>query len=601
MKKESILKFALFIMTGLMLVTSCSDSDSDDNKSATSEQTTKEELKSALVGIHPDASESLMGSDDVMVWNLKEDGTFELLCVSPSDQEVDGSIGQEVLTGTWEPLVNIENPYSDSGETLQGFRASFDYGDDEDFSDDDKSTDYYTELVVDEEGDTVLLILSETAFGFFSMAEADDDTRTRILDPSDFERVREQTTTNPFKIMYNNIKKVVSVVKSTTEIASRYFVKAVGLDVFSNLTVKQCADFYNEASKAIKEMQNGQTTNYSEWMTEIYTKKGKDPRICDMNIPGTHDAFTSYFQSITKKSLIGAIVSPLIPVATYEVGRYCIAQLKDIAGQWEVGVRYFDTRIGTTTAGNDKVVGLYHGDIFLGCMFEEGIQYIVDQLDKHPGETAIASISFEDKHGDVEHKLVYDIIQKFVAKGKIVTNPQPDMKLSDCKGKLIVMQDWDNGNSKPEYRIGPAVSAGKGRYEAGTIKFYNNTPPTEVKYEYQNLYEMESAGQLVAEFWKSKRTQMEACFQAAAKTKGQSAPVWALNQVNAYVGFKNLMSYSKNSNVMHPWTANYIFQHKKDKMGIIQMDFAGTNDSFDGYITNGEALPRVVVETNRYQ
>ena len=52
---------------------------------------------------------------------------------------------------------------------------------------------------------------------------------------------------------------------------------------------------------------------------------------------------------------------------------------------------------------------------------------------------------------------------------------------------------------------------------------------------------------------------------------------------------------------MNPWTANYVFQHKKDKMGIIQMDFAGTNDKYDGYYSNGEALPRIIVEPNRYQ
>jgi hypothetical protein len=52
---------------------------------------------------------------------------------------------------------------------------------------------------------------------------------------------------------------------------------------------------------------------------------------------------------------------------------------------------------------------------------------------------------------------------------------------------------------------------------------------------------------------------------------------------------------------MNPWTANYVFQHKKDKMGIIQMDFAGTNDKYDGYYSNGEALPRIIVESNRYQ
>ena len=145
----------------------------------------------------------------------------------------------------------------------------------------------------------------------------------------------------------------------------------------------------------------------------------------------------------------------------------------------------------------------------------------------------------------------------------------------------------------------PLVSGDK-TYKPSTITFFG-TPDQVVRYEYQNLYEMESLTQLVSEFWKSKRDVMEQCFRATAETKGQSTPVWALNQVNAYVGLKHLMSYTKNSNVMNPWTASYVFQHKKDKMGIIQMDFAGTNDKFDGYYANGEALPRIIVESNRYQ
>ena len=71
--------------------------------------------------------------------------------------------------------------------------------------------------------------------------------------------------------------------------------------------------------------------------------------------------------------------------------------------------------------------------------------------------------------------------------------------------------------------------------------------------------------------------------------------------MNAAVGGFVHSSYAKNANVMNPWTINYLVEHKSDKAGIIWMDFAGTNDVFDGYYTNGETLPRIIVETNRFQ
>lgn len=214
-----------------------------------------------------------------------------------------------------------------------------------------------------------------------------------------------------FEKIGEGIVKAAKAVAKGAEIAGRFFVNAAGLDIFSNLSTGERQRFYEEAKKIIDEMQNGSKTNYSDWMTDIYTKQGKDPRICDMNIPGTHDTFTAYYKRTMKAAFPYGLACPLIPLAIEKLGDYTISQFKDIAGQWEAGVRYFDMRIGTAykdESHTDKVI-----------------------------------MSFEDSHGDTEHQMVKDIVQKFVDKGKVVANPKPDMKLSDCKGKMVVMQDWD--------------------------------------------------------------------------------------------------------------------------------------------------------------
>ena len=62
------------------------------------------------------------------------------------------------------------------------------------------------------------------------------------------------------------------------------------------------------------------------------------------------------------------------------------------------------------------------------------------------------------------------------------------------------------------------------------------------------------------------------------------------------------MSYAKNANAMNAWTLGYVYEHKNDKLGIIQMDFAGSTEYHpDGFVTNGGELPKMIVETNRFQ
>ena len=99
---------------------------------------------------------------------------------------------------------------------------------------------------------------------------------------------------------------------------------------------------------------------------------------------------------------------------------------------------------------------------------------------------------------------------------------------------------------------------------------------------------------------------MTRCFDDTQKTKGSSDYIWVVNQGSAYVGGVGPhMSYAKHANSTNPWIFYYITndngKHKADKLGIVTMDYAGSDGQFDFYLTNGKVLPRAIVETNRYQ
>lgn len=129
-----------------------------------------------------------------------------------------------------------------------------------------------------------------------------------------------------------------------------------GID-FTNetLNAEKCREFYDALDKGLNEIykQFGRT-NYDNWMKQIYTDKGKNPLICDMNIPGSHDSFTSYY----KQDLLFAGLSD----------EYVMAQKLSVEEQWSYGIRYFDFRIANMkgldwahgTEFKNDCLGLYH-------------------------------------------------------------------------------------------------------------------------------------------------------------------------------------------------------------------------------------------------
>jgi len=523
-----------------------------------------------LVGVQLDFTNFFFEEEILNIWEMNEDRTFVIY----SMYEEDGETKMDELKGTWEPFVNAsaEEWGADPSQTLNGFKAVFDT-DDETIAREDRTMVYYVEEdSVD--GKPYMVLINEVVLDYMYILQFNDQASAGTRGILDI------------------INTIVDGVKSFVSHPFRWIINTVGLDLGHNLNEEDCRKYYEEAQKALNNVQQefNTNTNYSEWMSEIYTKNGKDPRICEMNIPGTHDAATGYMSMSFVES-------------------YARTQLLDFKGQWDAGIRCFDIRIknmkGNLTALinilEDKL-GLFHGPIWTGKTAEEGFAEIISQLKEHPGETAVIMLDFEGLDGKniADRKLAYDFVQQLKTTGCVAENLRPDMKLSEVAGKMMIFQGWDYGNKDQNYRVGPIINNGYNQFTTGKIGYWDGQPNVEVPIFYQNLCEttMES---LVSEFWAQKKELMTKCFQATQRTKGDSSNSWAMNQASAFVGGKIHMSYSKNANVMNTWTMKYVLEHKSDKMNIISMDFAGTNDKFDGYYTNGHALPRMIVETNRFQ
>ena len=573
-----LISIVIAVMISVMF-TACSDDDAmsyDQQRAA--------EVKQALLGIQVDMSDIAMGGDDIALWQLNEDGTFDMVFLSMIEgsilNEEKDSFDIDVFQGTWEPIVDVENPWDSSAEKQSGFKATFHLGE-EASNGENISVTYYVERVEDEEGEPVLVMLDEVAIEYMMMMEydGDDEPATRAFTDNVFDRKKKKLA---------NMSSVVRKKFGST------FKDLHTSDKNEGLWAKEYKIYWQEAQDALKTMRadfNVSSTNYAEWMTEIYTNKGKNPRICDMNIPGSHDTFTAYLYWPS--------------ILRLELGwTWATTQRRYIDTQWEYGARVFDFRLRYTEAKDSKPehMDLYH-TFFLYIDFDTALKEIFTQLEKHPGETAIAALAFDDDGTDNHLRVTNQTLKKYADQGKIVINPAPDVRLKDCAGKLIILYSHEFGSKRSEL-YGPMLFVGRNnQYSKSMLSFRVNGQDQNVSITYQNLYEM--AGKSGTEdnerFWERKKANFEMCFWDFQKYRSREDVVWSWNQVNAYIGNYLTMSYSQNAEVMNPWVANFALQHKESPMGIITMDYLGYNAKYFNHYCNGEDLPKIIVETNRYQ
>ena len=553
MKKLNMIILAAIMMCCLGGLSSCQTND--DNPVPQSEETTQlEQLKKKLVkGVMVDVSDYLTGDDGILMFNLKEDGTLECADIDEGEEGKEETV--TIRTGKWTAFHEKDS----DGTLTPGFNVMFDFVaaseesvDDSDMSEESKTVKFY--VLEDEDG--TLVPVSEMSLGYMNMLTGLN---------AGTQAGRRVGITGAFRIVF--------------EIAREIGKYLLGIDPTNKtLNKEQCQKFWKGVEDLLKKKKLT-TTNYSNWMTDIYKGKEDKIRLCDMNIPGSHDSWT---------------------YATRFTSLWSSAQNVDVTTQWNNGVRFFDLRVGMVGGGFYVRHGP-QGFIHVSDALEE----VMTQIRTHKGETAIITVQAED---DLTLKVVqktYELVKKYIDEGIVMTNPKKDMTLKDCAGKVIFMQSWNpeaKGLDKErKYHFGPFLETSYNEYAVGHIYWGKDADwakGDKTPVHYQNRCDAGDFSECET-FWKDKQKMALDCW---AGFKKETDPYsWCVNQMSGFVGGKLHMSYSKNANVMNPWAVKYVFDHMSEKLGVIQCDFAGSNDHFDGYFCNGYHLPRVVVESNRFR
>ena len=344
-----------------------------------------------------------------------------------------------------------------------------------------------------------------------------------------------------FKKLWNAIKEtVVRTFKKIAYPVSDFFVAKLG----------------GETHKIVK--------GNADWMGKIYGDV--NPKICEMTIPSAHDAFTYNYSGIAKRGVT--------------------TQGLNIAKMWDAGVRCFDVRMAWRK--QDNAMGLNHGIFYLGIKLDQGLNMIRDQLRSHPKETAIVMLKFDDGESQNDYKVVYNTIQRLKKEGYVVDNPSPDIRLNQCRGKMIIIQrygsngynmdirvtDWGGNNPKLWFRNGKST-------DLGVADLYTGD-----KFEFSQ------------DFFERKKNSMKNMFEKTAGTSGDRN-LWCFNYASGYHSLTPLdINPGQIAEVMNPWVKDYVNSHRGKKTGVVMLDFAGTNYHFFGYNTNGQEVMPALINNN---
>ena len=159
-----------------------------------------------------------------------------------------------------------------------------------------------------------------------------------------------------------------------------------------------------------------QVTNYSRWMAFLED----DAFICQLSIPGAHDACASSFTSSAYQS-------------------FAQTQTKTVEAMLPLGVRLFDLR--PCVSGSKLHVN--HGVAATSFDFDPVMQQICNFLDANPTEFCIVVIRHESE-GDDNNSNFGNMLQTSLAKIKShLVDFRPNLTVGEARGKILFLSRDD--------------------------------------------------------------------------------------------------------------------------------------------------------------
>ena len=584
MKKMNLWMLTAILTCGLgMLLTSCSKSDNDagaQQKMTPLSNADMESLRQAVIGIWVDTENiQLLGYSKAYAFD--EYGNVECKYNIPNNNDDSETIDDDDLVmvsyeGKWKVVDDIKDRWTDSGENCIGLALEL-----KALGSEDLGVVNDTLLVsVEKDGKCTFLTTDEVdqiAYqGSLGMTKEDIE-EAKAMGRAALRRAS----------LWDKLKGpsvfIAEVAKQTWDKVLVPVGKFVG-DVVVGLGRNALAFTQTVLNAAFKGLSFDTATktvspSLADWMGAAYPTTGAiDPLLSDISMPGTHDTF-SFTLSLQMGGLEGK------------------TQMYNIETQWAMGVRCFDVRLNTlevvdkiTSAagyGFSQKLGIYHGPIYLQKTLRSGLEDIVAMVKKHPTETAIVIMKFENHENAENIAEINKTLENF--KDNILFNPSPGLRLSQCRGKIVILQRYNEQKSTfAHLHATDWPQDGQAK-----IEFSNNA--TEDLFV-QDMYEVPKEDSRQT-FWDKKEATFEKVVKLAVDESRKNT--WFVNHESAYVG---VINYAANANEMIPRIQNILDkkEYENKRIGIVVTDFVGFKGLYDARFSYVDCtmLPGKIISHN---
>lgn len=578
-------KCILFCTMSIITLASCS-SDNDENSSKKVQpldDPDMEALRQKVLGVWVD-TENVELFGYARSYAFDEDGDVECMYSIPvNDDDIieikDKDIQNVHFTGTWKVIDDIKDRWTGSNENFIGLALEL------------KITGYESEGV---ERDTLFVDVDDTgACSFMSTDELDQLVYQASLSMTgaEMEEARAMGRAYMMRGIWDKIKGALAYAGSITKTAWNKVIlpaaKKVGEVVIE--AGKNILSLHNTMiNAALKVLTFDFTTmtvkpSLADWMGGAYPTAGtNDPLLSDISMPGTHDTFT-----FGMNSRLGALEGK--------------TQMYNIKTQWELGVRCFDLRINTLEKmdkitsiagyGLDQSLGIFHGPIYLQKTLRSGMEDIVEMVKKHPTETAIVIMKFENHENEKNIAEINRTLNENF-KDRILTNPTKGLRLSQCRGKVVIIQRYDESKSTFS-----RIHAKSWPEDGKSALEFSGDKSTEDLYV-QDLYEVPK-GLTNNQFWDKKTEAFEKVIKLAAGENNKNT--WFVNHESAYVG---LINYAANASQMIPRIEKILDkdEYKNKRVGIVVTDFVGYKGLYDvrfSTVDCSKLTPKIIIHNTK--
>ena len=302
-----------------------------------------------------------------------------------------------------------------------------------------------------------------------------------------------------------------------------------------------------------------QVTDYQNWMAQL----DDDAFVCQLSIPGAHDACSSSFSSA---SALGALFSGKV-------------QTKSIEQQLTAGIRLFDLR----PAVNGSKLSIYHGSLQTNYDFDATMGQLRDYVIQHPTEFCVVVIRHETD-GDSNNSNFGSMLQTSLTSfSDYLVNFRPNLTVGEARGKILFLsRDEYNAPIRGGRITGwPGNTSGNGGQCYG-IETYKCPMWVQDYYEYSTVDD--------------KKSHIESMLSQSSQLAGKYNYTWVINETSGYKGTGTNSACQTNAKATNPYLQQLLSSgNYNGPAGLVFMDYAADGDNSNYY---GLSLTKELINHN---